>query len=211
MIANVSCRFCHQYGHAANVCHSLAKAQCGYCKLIGHTTKRCHVLGSMVCRHCREYGHTIVRCPVLPANYTPSLEVVAGCETEIKFAVESLNQDPYWYFKHTCCDYATAEAAEMRASVENQVEYQTYLFNKYGEEWLAETALPENTPENCPYLEEFRFQIHCASTNEDADYNAWCNWDELLGCEPSICNTTDVSDEIDFEAWCNWDELLGCE
>ena len=184
MNANVSCRFCHQYGHAVGDCQSLAKTQCGYCKLNGHTAKHCHVLGSMVCRHCREYGHTMCRCPALPANHTPSLEMVSSCEAEIKLVVDSHNPDPYWYFKHTSCDYATAEAAEMRASMEKRAEYQTYLFNKYGEGWLTETALPENTPENCPYLEEFRYQIYSASANDDdAEYESWCNWNELLQCE----------------------------
>jgi hypothetical protein len=107
---------------------------------------------------------------------------VGEWEAEIRFSVaETTTEVPFWYFGHTHWAYSSAEAAEMRVSLENQVAFQTHLFNKYGEGWLRETT---NTPENCPYLEDLRCQTHDSSANNvDLEFEAWCRWDELVGRE----------------------------
>jgi hypothetical protein len=204
MIATKTCRYCRQPGHTIAECVSLASKQCLYCKDLGHSAKRCHVLGSVTCRYCREYGHRMTHCPALPRDSMTPLDHLVEWDVEINRATGMDVEDPFWYFKHTSYDYLSAECAAMRASVENQVEFQTYLFHKYGEGWLRETHRPENTPENCPYLEDLRYEVW--SNKDESALESWCDWDELLDCDD------DAPDwNPGFETWCNWDELLRCE
>ena len=147
----------------------------------------------------------MTHCPALPRDSMASLDHLVEWDAEIKLAMGMDVEDPFWYFKHTSYDYLSAECAEMRAAVENQVEFQTYLFHKYGEGWLRETHLPENTPENCPYLEDLRYDVW--SNKDESALESWCDWDKLLGSDD------DDNDDWNpgFESWCNWDQLLECE